>query len=56
MIEALSEVTWIITEIDIKNIDPNYKETLKRDQSLSAQAKPYDPAFWSNYEEVSWSL
>jgi len=51
-LESLNQETWVITGVDTRNIDPNHPETLLRDQSLNAQAKPYDPAFWKDYKEV----
>ena len=51
-LEALNQETWVITGVDTKNVDSNHPETLRRDQSLNAQAKQYDPAFWKNYKEV----
>lgn len=50
--ESLGHVTMVVTEIKTENIKMDAEETMKRDQSIWAQAKEYNPSFWNNYDEI----
>ena len=51
--EALGHVTLVVTAIETKNVKGDVSETMRLDQSVSAQVKDYRPEFWSDANKIA---
>ena len=51
--ESLGHVTMVITEIETENIKMEMIETMRLDQSISAQVKEYNPGFWNDKNKIA---
>ena len=51
--ESLGHVTVVVTEIETENVRMERNETMRPDQSISAQVREYDSEFWSDKNKIA---
>lgn len=51
--EALGHVRLVVTAIENGNVKTQVNETMRLDQSISAQVKEYHPAFWRDASKIA---